>query len=230
MDLEPLGGCVGPGCATSSARHFREMGMKANLLFGLGACLFTGASAFGQLVVTVDENGKGNVNGQVLPAMISADPTVPSGSGTLAYFSPAANVVLGDVLILEPASPAAPQSSDLIRFLQTPGVAGTQLYFYSDRDPTDPTPALADVGLPANVGSTAIGPFVTFTETGLENATNGFLYSPTPNQPGYFPIDTAGHGPTYNIISDTPEPASAATLLAGAGFLALGRRRASRRA
>jgi hypothetical protein len=205
--------------------------MKASLLIGLGVFLFTGVSAFAQVVVTVDENGNGSVTTsagqQPLPATVAVDPTW--GGATLSYFSPSANVVPGDLLILEPTSPTNVQSSDLIRFLRVPGTAGSQLFFYSDVEAGETNKSVADVGLPPNVGSTAIGPFVTFTETGLEAGPNGFIYTPGPNDPGYFPINTAGAGPTYNIISDTPEPASAAFLLGAAGLLTLGRRRAAHR-
>src|SRR5260221_10387134 len=58
---------------------FWRQAMKANLLFGIGVLLFTGARAFSQVLVTVDENGNGSaiVNGATtpLPSAIVADPT-----------------------------------------------------------------------------------------------------------------------------------------------------------
>src|SRR5436305_15345176 len=109
------------------------MSTKITFLAIVAAFAMTAAcstSAFAQPLVTVDELGNGNFNGQPLPSFQSPEPN--SGIVTLTYRLPFP-AVPGDVQIFEPGAAAGP--SDLIRF---DGMFN--LYFFSEIEPTDIPP------------------------------------------------------------------------------------------
>jgi hypothetical protein len=150
----------------------------------------------------VDENGPALLSGSIAGyanGMYKPDPI----SGLVGWYYPLGPSVPGDVVLLEP--PAFNTLSDLLRF------DGSGVFFFSDREAGEP-PDNADVP----VIPPPISPVV-LPEIGPEGL-NGALYSPAPGQPGF---DLSGilPGLSYNIISDIPEPSSAAILLGAAAVL-----------
>jgi hypothetical protein len=148
-------------------------------------------------LVTVDENGNGNVNGVPLPFTIGTDPGPGGLPGVLIYQLPFAGVQ-GDVLMAD-----AGAVLDVVRF----NGDGT-LIFYSDN--VDGFDSLADTFGPPG----AFYPNrVLIDEVGPEG-NNGAFYTPGPNDPGF-----DASGPSYNLISDSPlavpEPASVSLLAFG---------------
>ena len=109
----------------------------------------------------------------------------------------------GDVLLLEPVTF---ETNDVLRF------DGRGVYFFSDLEPNDPNPDLADV---PQIPLVVQGNSVTILEIGPEG-NNGALWIPPS---GFAGEDLSGAFPgiQYNIISDVPEPGSAAM----AGLIAL---------
>ena len=175
------------------------------------------AQPFLDAVWTIDENGSGlfnaldpgstsgvtsqNIVGYSV-GHLQADPV----SGIVGLYYKFGTVSLpGDVVLLEPQAPTG-TPSDMLRFDGQGGV-----YFFSDYEPGEANTDLADVP----VMPQPINP-VFINEVGPEG-NNGALYSPVAGQPGF---DTSGilPGLQYNIISDVPEPASVALLLAGPGL------------
>ena len=192
--------------------------MKKLRLAVLAAAILLPASAFAQFSVTVHvgENCNGRLTNSagfsgVLPCAVTADPGPGGLPNAVTYdlLNPP-GLTAGDLIILEPGGGI----SDIIRFnpsqIGAGGGAGT-LVFYSDN--VDGIEDLADTGFP---GSLYANNFTVF-EVGPENGTNGFLYTPVAGQPGF--VTGAGGPVTYDIISDTPEPASLGLMLAGAGVL-----------
>ena len=178
---------------------------KLSSIFALASTIIvTAASAqTNGLVITVDELGKGNFNGQPIPSTIAVEPF--SGIPTLQYTLPFAGTP-GDVLLVEPQG----NFSDIVRF-----DGQGHLFFFSDREAGE-APDPADVAqLPPPLTQF---PVATKDEVGLEGR-NGALYTPTPGQPGFEPSSAAPV--TYNIISDVPEPGSLATFALGGGILLL---------
>jgi len=179
-------------------------------------------------LITVDENGKGTINfggGPIpLPGVIAADPGPGGLAGALTYnlLGPPA-LVAGDLLIQETVG-AVVILSDWVRF-NPAGTGGNPVYpaslvFYSERG-DEPIPDLADTGFPTAQYTNVLS----VLEVGPEG-NNGFLYTPTANQPGFVP----GFGVTYNIKSDVvPEPASASLFVIGGGMLLAGWRLRKRR-
>src|SRR5438105_3347028 len=104
--------------------------IKVLAVIGIASAI-TGSSASAQLLITVDELGKGNFNGNPLISGIGVDPV--SGISTLFYRLPFAGTP-GDVVLLEPG-PIPQQTSDILRF----DGQGT-LYFFSEREATDVSP------------------------------------------------------------------------------------------
>src|SRR5256885_11277424 len=107
---------------------------KACLVFGFTSAVAV-TTAMGQVrpLITVDENGHGNITGTPLPFTVSTEPL--SGIATLTYFLPFAGVA-GDVLMLDNFA-----TNDVIRF-----DGQGRMWFFSDREPTDVQPFdLADM-------------------------------------------------------------------------------------
>ena len=169
------------------------------------------------VTITVDENGGGSIDfgaGPVpLAALMLADPGPLGLPSALTYVGLPFPGVIGDVLLIEPGDT---EPSDLIRF----NGDGT-LVFYSDgaapSAPVDGDADLADTGLP---GATYPN-FVAILELGPEG-NNGATYTPLPGQPGFDPV----YLPTFNFISDIPEPGSMTLVgLAVVGLLVIKRRK-----
>jgi hypothetical protein len=201
--------------------------LKKSILGGLVSALLlasTSAYAQGGITITVNENCVGTLNAGLglltLPCSLLADPG-PGGlpsAVTYGLLNPP-GLVAGDLILQE--FPGGP-NSEIIRF--NPGQNGGSMVFYSD-NLDGGLLDLADTGFPLS--------FYTNTLTALEvgpEGTNGFTYTPTAGQPGF--VAGAGAPVTYVIQSDvsSPEPASAALILAGAGILLARRQMLKRRA
>jgi len=163
--------------------------------------LTLGASAQ-NFLITVDEQGNGTANGTVLPSFMKADPF--SGIITLAYQLPFAGVP-GDVQLFEPSTVQPLPLSDIIRF-----DGHNFMYFFSETEPGELNPDKADVAQfpPPLTGFQT----VQLLENGPEG-NNGATYAP-----GAGPGGDAAFNPSYNFISDVPEP-SAGILAALGGSL-----------
>jgi len=118
------------------------------------ASAFATTTTLAQYAITLDENGNGTFRVATNPVPVlgtlSLDPI--SGRTTLCYDLTALQQQLqftftpGDVLISEPPGTSY---SDLVRFEQNnPAHPGAFIYFFSDLEPGEPNPDLADVGLP----------------------------------------------------------------------------------
>src|SRR2546428_11908959 len=112
-----------------------KQSIRVLAVFGIASAITlttaTIASAQGGPLITVDELGKGNINGNPLPSGTGVDPM--SGISTLFYRLPFAGTP-GDVVLLQPG-PIPQQTSDILRF----DGQGT-LYFFSEREATDVPP------------------------------------------------------------------------------------------
>jgi hypothetical protein len=184
--------------------ELKSMKKSVKTLVVFGCTFAVSATLFGQALptITFDENGKGNFNGSLLPYTVAPDPSGGVTANVLIYQLPF-QVVSGDVALVEPNQPTGVYS-DLVRFF-TPATGGQSLLiFYSDVEPGDPLD-LADSGLPFAPNAIPIN------EVGPENS-NGAVWTPAPGMPG-----STSAPVQYNIVSDVPEPASAA--LCGLGLL-----------
>jgi hypothetical protein len=171
------------------------------------AYVMTTASSFAQLY-TFDEFGNSSGLG-ISPGIMQPDPSGGLAANVLVYNLPF-SVVPGDVILLEPGIPPQ-RESDLVRFWNPSGAGPSQIIFYSDFSTTDPADSPADTGLPPVL----MPLIVTIQEVGPEG-NNGALYTPTANQPGS--VNAAVPPPTYNIISDVPEPGTVALAILGGGL------------
>jgi hypothetical protein len=173
------------------------------------AYAMTTASSFAQSY-TFDEFGNSSGLG-ISPGIMQPDPSGGLAANVLVY-NLAFSVIPGDVLLQEPNPLGINRTSDLVRFWNPSGAGPSQIIFYSDFSTTDPADSPADTGIPS-----ALMPLiVTLPEVGPEG-NNGALYTPTANQPGS--VSAAVPPPTYNIISDVPEPGTVTLIVTGAGLL-----------
>jgi len=196
--------------------------MKTPLKSFLPPILALAASA-GTLLAqpyTIDENGNGFTYVAFFPplrlsASLAPDPTGGITNANVLMYNLGYLVTPGDVGLVEPGQSSL---SDLIRFYTAPGANSSIAIFYSDIDTDDPTPDLADVGIPYSPNTILIN------EVSLGGGTNGAVWDPgSLDVPG--PGSFAGAalpvyaGPfIYTIISDVPEPGTTALLLGGAGI------------
>jgi hypothetical protein len=176
--------------------------MKSKLgvvLAGLGAALLlsvSGAAIAANIMVTVDENGNGTLNGflgpQPLPFTLQDDPGPGGLTNVLTYglISPP-GLVSGDLLITEPGGALG----DVVRFNSSETCSGTTgcLVFYSQ---TPPVGSLADRGPPGAFYANQVGL--------VEDATGQVFYTPVAGQPGF--VTGASAPVTYDLISDVSVP------------------------
>src|SRR6266436_9765264 len=151
-----------------------KQSVKILAIFGITSAVAVTA-AFGQAqpLITVDELGNGNFNGQPLPSFQSPDPF--SGIVTLTYRLPFPGVP-GDVQLFEPNAAGTNQLSDIIRF-----DGNGNLFFFSELEPTDVPPFdPADVNqFPPPVPGLQT---VALLENGPEG-NNGAMYNPAGGGP-----------------------------------------------
>jgi hypothetical protein len=160
-------------------------------------------AALGQAgpLITIDEFGNGNINGNPLPGSIQVDPF--SNIATLAYNLPFPGF-RGDVILFEPGPQPAP-ISDVLRF-----DGNFHVFFFSERETSDTSPFdPADVG---QFPGPFPGPTVNLLEIGPEG-NNGAFYTPNGGPGGDF------SNPSYHFISDVPEPGAGMLLSLGGGLL-----------
>jgi hypothetical protein len=200
------------------------------LFFAVGMVVLAGlvsaGTAYCQTPVLInlyfDENCHGLINGfagtQPLPCSMMADPG-PGGLANALFYnliSPP-GLVAGDLLVNEPGNGL----SDLLRF--NPTLNGGGVFVYSDVEPGDPKPDLADIGFPTAFNTNQLA----VLEVGPEG-NNGIIYQPVAGQPGF--VAGAAAPVVYHFASDAPEPATAGfLLLGGAAMLLINRRRATLR-
>jgi hypothetical protein len=172
-------------------------------------------------LITIFESGYGTLQfpggpAFSLPGVLAPDPG-PGGLASALTFNLLGppSLVAGDVFIQEVVGTVA-VTSDVIRFnpagTGSPGYPASMV-FYSDLD--DPILQLADTGFP----SAAYANTLSSLEVTLAPGTNGLIYTPTANQPGFI----AGFNVTYDIVSDSvPEPGTASFCLIAGGLLLTG--------
>ncbi|MDB5482349.1 MAG: hypothetical protein JWO83_3402 [Caulobacteraceae bacterium] len=191
-------------------------------LAALVAASSASALVNGNILITVDENGHGTINGffgpQPLPSALQNDPGPGGLNNVLTYdmLNPP-GLVAGDVLLQDgPGGPIL----DVLRFNpQEVGPAGGtgSLLFYSDN--IDGFDSLGDTAGPPGL---LYANNITIPEVGAEGF-NGAIYTPVAGQPGF--VAGAGAPVEYVFISDSvPEPAAWALLLLGVGAVGAARR------
>jgi hypothetical protein len=185
-------------------------------LAALGAASSASALVNGNILLTVDENGHGTINGfggpQALPFALQDDPGPGGLANVLTYdlLNPP-GLVAGDVLLQDgPGGPIL----DVVRFNPNEVGAGGgtgALVFYSDN--VDGFDSLADT--PAPPGQ-LYGNNITILEVGPEGQ-NGAIYTPLAGQPGF--VAGASAPVVYDLLSDVPEPATWGLMLLGVGVV-----------
>ena len=179
-------------------------------------------SAQGPTVVYhFDEFGNGSGMGPGgtlnLPGALAFDPG-PGGLASALSYSGLGNppsLVAGDVLVFEPG--VGNLLSDVIRF-NPAGTGGNPAYrptlvFYSNNTGGVPPNAPADTGFPIAFYANTVN----VREIPGSGDTTLINYTPLAGQPGF----VNGFAVTYNLVSDVPEPASAAFALIGIALLAI---------
>jgi hypothetical protein len=182
------------------------------------AAMATSAAALGangNIVIVVDENGHGTINGfaglEGLASYMAADPGPGGLANTLTYdlLNPP-GLVSGDVGLLDPEGFVL----DYLRFNATevnPSGNVGSLVFYSDN--VDGFDALADTPSPPG----ALYPNnIVIPEVGTETQ-NGAIYIPTAGQPGF--VAGASAPVEYVFLSDVPEPATWTMMILGMGAI-----------
>jgi hypothetical protein len=181
----------------------------------LGAASSASALVNGNILLTVDENGHGTINGfgapSPLPFALQNDPGPGGLANILTYdmLNPP-GLVAGDVLLQDGVGGPI---LDVVRFNPNeigPGGGTGSLLFYSDN--VDGFDSLADTPGPPGA---LYANNVTILEVGTEN-NNGAFYLPLAGQPGF--VAGAGAPVAYQLISDAvPEPATWGLMLLGVG-------------
>jgi hypothetical protein len=185
------------------------MKTSSRILLAFAVAALSASTVFSQpfpgATWTLDENGHATLTYQssTLSSVTGILQVEPLSGITGLYYNLGVPSQQGDLLMLEPT---AFETNDMLRFDGHGGV-----YFFSDLEPNESNPDLADVPqIPLVIqGNSAV-----IMEVGPEG-NNGALWTPPP---GFAGDDTSGLYPgiQYNIISDIPEPASVSLLLAGA--------------
>jgi hypothetical protein len=168
---------------------------------------FAATVALAQPLITVDEFGNGNFNGNPMPGAIAVEPF--SGIATLTYTLPF-NGNRGDVVLLDPG-PTPQQIGDILRF-----DGNGFMYFFSDRETSD-LPPFDPADVAQMPGLIAGFPTIFIQEVGPEG-NNGAVYVPNPGDPGY---ENGIVGLKYRFISDVPEPTAGSLLLLGLASFAI---------
>jgi hypothetical protein len=205
--------------------------MKRLITTCLVCVLMTTAAAWGvpavsNISISFDENGNGNIindAGLITPLEFGMGEPSVGGHETLYYILPY-SVTEGDVVLYENQIQLAltgPVISDVLRFVNLATANQARVYVYSDAEGDEPSPELADTGIPTDF----MGNVTAMTEQGTEDGWNGLndytpqLIAGAPSQPGSMTETTV----TYNFTSDVPEPATICLL--GLGALTLIRRK-----
>src|SRR5580693_7902989 len=118
------------------------------MLFVAGfTCAMTAVSSLGQ-VLTFDENGHANLNGNPLPFTIGPDPSGGIAANVLVYTLPF-TVTPGDIGLLEGGGGTGTNLvlSDVVRFFTSTSTGTSDIIFYSDIESGETTHDLADMGL-----------------------------------------------------------------------------------
>ena len=182
----------------------------------LGAASSASALVNGNILLTVDENGHGTINGflgvQPLPSGLQNDPGPGGLANILTYdlLNPP-GLVAGDVLLQDGVSGPI---LDVVRFNPNevgPGGGTGSLLFYSDN--IDGFDSLGDTAGPPGA---LYANNITILEVGPEGL-NGALYTPLAGQPGF--VAGAGAPVSYQLNSDVPEPATWGLMLLGVGAM-----------
>ena len=186
----------------------------AIVAFAMVQPIYAQTGAAPNVIITADENGFGTLD--FIGGSHYLMPGIPTSDGLFYDMQGPPFLVPGDLLMLEPATPPATQPilSDIIRFgsLPQPGPVGYPVYgfyFYSDQD--GGIDNLADRwGLPT----------VLLPDQAV--ITEGALYLPGPNDPGFVP----GYVVEYKFNSDVPDGGATVGLLGMGlcGLMALARR------